>query len=299
MKPNLNTGCSAEVARVIRNLATNQMGAGWVQLLLAGAITASLSLVPAVHAEEGADMVPPPPPGPYAVGTQPRYRPDTELDSATSSYPPGMPQDFRDNRHQRPNRQEFMARQEQRRKQMDREFKAHEEGMQERIEAMQKRMDKMTTQGAAGQDSSAPDGVPAMPRQMPDPEMQQQWEKRKAEQDQRWQQQRAEQEKRREQMQAEHEQRTKSMYRQEQPPVAVAPETATAPAQAPVAAATRIPVAPAAPAYSWGQPVRPPVYGYGYPPPPYGYGAPPPYGAPAWGGGYVPYPAAPAGAWNR
>ena len=293
------------------NRVTKKSGTGCVQLLLAGTIAGSLLQVPVVHAES-VGTAPPPPPGPYATGApgeQARFRPDGGIDSAESAYPPGMPQGFQDNKHRRLNRQEFMDRQEQRRKQMEQEFNAREAEMQGRIDEMQKRMDQMAAEGAAGPGGPAAGGAPAMSQPMPDPEMQKQWEKHKAEQGKRWQQQRAEQDKRREQhraeqdkrraqMQAAQEQRIKSSYRPESP-AATAPQAASAPAQAPAAAPTQAPAAPTAPAYGYGQPVRPPAYGYGYPPPPYGYAAPR-HGAPAWGGRYSPYPAAPAaGAQNQ
>ena len=196
---------------------TKQSGTGCVQLLLAGAIAAgSLLQVPVVHAESVGTVPPPPPPGPYATGAageQARFRPDGGIDSAASDYPPGMPQGFQDNKPRRLNRQEFMDRQEERRKQMEQEFNAREAEMQGRINDMQKRMDQMAAEGAAG-----PGGAPATGQPMPDPEMQKQWEKRKAEQDKRWQQHRAgqdkhraEQDKHREQMRAEQDKRLEQM----------------------------------------------------------------------------------------
>ena len=283
---------------MIRTIVVGKSGEGWVPLLVAGSIAARLLVVPVAEAEEQATSeqsapaevqggwnpsypapgAVPPPPGPYTGGgVPPQFRPDQDLETAQpGDYAPGMPPRFQGDTRRGPvTREEFLAEQEDHRKQMD-------QYRQQRQAEMEQRRSEMEAQREAWRAQRGEDDPCAQERAQWREQMQKEREQRRAEQD-----------KRIEQMKAEQEQRIGSI------PYPGAPMTPPTPPEPPAPPVSYAPPAPpTAPTPATTErtaPQQAPAYGYPAPPPGYGYGYPPPpgYSAPGWG--YPGHPAPAAG----
>ncbi len=231
---------------MIRNTGNVKTNPAWRQLILAGSVIGSLVLSPLAQAEQGqvpANAAPagawatsgavPPPPGPY--GAPPQFRPDQELETAGAGYAPPSTA-FGDSRGPL-TRDEFLAQQEERRKQMDAERQQHEQAMQVQRENWQQTRQKEPCDKESKEQNAA---------------AQQDAEQRKAEQDKRW-----------NEMQAERDKQWESMKAQSVPGATTAPP---APVQQPPVQQVQ-PARYPPPAYGYGYPPPPPGYvapGWGY-----------------------------------
>lgn len=292
---------------------------GWCRLLLAASLSSLMAAPVSVFAEEqpaqagGAappsawnpypaapGAAPPPPPGPYSSGpahVTPQFRPDPDLESATGdhAHAPGMPHEFE--KKEAPGaltRQQFMAQQEERRKEMEKMQQERQAEMEKRVAEMQKRIDEQQAQLEAERNKQMAE-MPMPPGGQPQgrEDLQKRWEEQKAEQDKRWEEQKAEQAKRWEEQQAEREQRVQQMQSEQDKRIGSRQQQAADIATVTPTPAVQQPPAAAPPAYGYGYPPPRGGYGYAYPPRPYGYAAPP-----GWGGypQQYPAPAAPAAA---